>query len=146
MEERSLTSPQPDGEGVATAVDRALEGGRNEAIGWIKAHGTGTQLGDAAEARGLAALLGPRLTRTPVTALKPLIGHCLGASAAVEMVAAILALQAGFVPPTLGTESVDPELPRLDLVTRRRRSAARTILCLSQSFGGRSAALFISRD
>lgn len=114
-------------------------------LGWIKAHGTGTRLNDAAECRGLAAALGPVLERAWLTSLKPTIGHCLGASAAVETVATGLALADGLVPATVGTRGLDPELPRCAVATsicEDRRPAA---LLLAESFGGRCAATVLRR-
>ncbi len=76
--------------------------------------------------------------------MKPALGHCLGASAAVEMVGAILALHQGVVPPTLGSEQTDPELPPHRVATLGCRPAADTVLLLAESFGGRCAALTLS--
>ena len=151
-EPHSMTAPDPAGSATASAVRQALDsrgtlpaglpsGARG--IGWIKAHGTGTRLGDAAECRGLAAALGPALGDIPITGLKPLLGHCLGASGAVEAVAAVLALRRGVVPATLGTCTVDPDLPACRVATEPMPLEARGALLLSESFGGRSAALVL---
>jgi len=142
-ESYSMTSPDPSGAGVAEAGREALAG-LGEVPGWIKAHGTGTRLNDAAECRGLASLLGETLAQIPMTSLKPALGHCLGASAAVETVAAILALQQGIVPSTWGSDQTDPELPPHRLATHAGRPAADSVLLLAESFGGRCAALTLS--
>ena len=141
----SLVAPDPTGRDICRAATRALSGIALEEVGWVKAHGTGTRLGDAAEIRGLAALFGARLATVPIAGLKPLFGHCLGASGAVEAVAAVLAMERGMVPATLGTRDVDPELPSCDVALAPRTVAARAALLLSQGFGGRSMALVIGR-
>lgn len=138
-EDGSMTAPDAAGGGILRAARLALTGTNPGRIGWIKAHGTGTRLNDAAECRGLdGALAG-----VPASSLKPLLGHCLGASGAVELVAAVLALGAGVIPPTLTTTEVDPALGSrrivLDLETLLRPAA----LLLSQSLGGRCAALVV---
>ena len=141
----SMIRPDPAGTGVAEAACAALTGIPREEVGWIKAHGTGTKVNDAAECQGLAALFGDRLSRTPISSLKPMLGHCLGASGAVEAVAAILALERGIIPPTLGTTQIDPGLPGCTVATRVERSSARRVLILAESFAGRCAAVTVGR-
>ena len=142
-ETHSMTAPDPGGAAVSSAVRQALGMGGGSDIGWIKAHATGTQQGDASECHGLAAALGPALSQIPMSGLKPLLGHCLGASGAVEAVAAVLALGRQIVPATLGTRIVDPQLPDCRVVTSAERLAGPGVLLLSESFGGRSAALLL---
>ncbi len=139
-ERYSMMAPDPAGGGVARAARMALEGlcGR---VGWVKAHGSGTRLGDEAELRGLGRVLGDELSRTPVTGLKPIVGHCLGASAAVEAVMTLIALREGLVPPTVGTRALDPALPRCELVTEPRAALSGDVLLLAEGFGGRAGAL-----
>jgi 3-oxoacyl-(acyl-carrier-protein) synthase len=83
------------------------------------------------------------LGRIPISGLKPLFGHCLGASGAVEAVAAVLAVGLETVPATLGTRVVDPRLPDCRVVTSAERLSDPGVLLLSESFGGRSAALLL---
>ena len=144
-ESYSAVAPDPSGAGVAQAVRAALAGTDPTEIGWIKAHGTGTRANDAAECRGLAAALGPSLERSWLTSLKPAIGHCLGASAAVEAVAAVLALEDGLVPATLGTSRIDPALPCCAVATTVREDRRPAALLLEESFGGRCAATLLRR-
>lgn len=139
-EDGSMTAPDPAGRGVARASQHALAGVRGR-VGWIKAHGTATRVNDAAECRALDGALAD----TPVSSLKPLLGHTLGASGAVELVAAVLAIRARVVPPTLGTTLVDPSLGGRRIVLEPERFEGSTALLLSQSLGGRCAALAIRR-
>jgi 3-oxoacyl-[acyl-carrier-protein] synthase II len=140
----SMTSPDPTGSGVVDAVRDALGVMDPGEIGWIKTHGTGTRLNDAAECRGLAAIYGESLPATPLTSFKPAVGHCLGASAGVETVGAITALERRLVPPTLGSEAVDPELPPYTVAQVTSNSDKATALVLAESFGGRCTALVLT--
>ena len=140
-EAHSATSPEPEGHGVAASIRGAMRGIPLARLRWVKTHGTGTRLNDAAECRGIATALGGLMQVTPLTSLKPTLGHALGASGATEAVAAVLALREGFIPATLGTQEVDPELPPCHLVTSREKVAPGIALVLAEGFGGRCAAL-----
>jgi 3-oxoacyl-[acyl-carrier-protein] synthase II len=142
-ESHDAVRPDPSGIAVLEAARRALGSTEPARIRWIKAHGTGTRLGDAAEYRGLAALLDD-LRRIPVVSLKSLLGHCLGASAAVEAVAVTLTLEDGVVPATLGTEEVDGEFLELRVGTRTGECSPGPVLALTEGFGGRCVALLFA--
>lgn len=144
-EAHSFTAPDPTGAGVSAAVRQALGALDTNQIGWIKTHGTGTRANDLAECRGLAAVFGGGLVRARLTSLKPALGHCLGASGAVEAVGAVLSLEVGAVPPTVNTEQIDPELPPCTVATRPECSTTGAVLLLAESFGGRCAALVLER-
>jgi 3-oxoacyl-[acyl-carrier-protein] synthase II len=145
-ETTSATAPDPEGTGVVAAARQALgETGARE-IAWVKTHGTGTRLNDTAECRGLARLLGARVAEVPLTSLKGAVGHAMGASGGIESVAATLALGRGLVPPSCGTEEVDPELGPCRIAMRAERSAAGRVLLLGEGFGGRCAALVLERN
>ena len=143
-----MTAPDPAGSGIVDAVKAAFADTEEAqtGVGWIKTHGTGTRLNDAAECRGLVNIFGDRLAEIPLTSLKPTLGHCLGASGAVEAVASILALEWGLIPPTLGTTDIDPELLPCPVALRPRVMEASLALLLSESFGGRCAALALRRS
>lgn len=138
-ESGSLTAPDAAGQGVRRAAAAALRGTDGDAIGWIKAHGTATRLNDAAEVCGLTDLA----PRAPVTSLKAQLGHCLGASGALELVAAVLAMREGFIPATLGTTAVDPAFAGRRVATSAEPLERRGVLLLSQSLGGRCAAMVV---
>jgi 3-oxoacyl-[acyl-carrier-protein] synthase II len=84
------------------------------------------------------------LRRIPVVSLKSLLGHCLGASAAVEAVAVTLTLEDGVVPATLGTEEVDGEFLELRVGTRTGECSPGPVLALTEGFGGRCVALLFA--
>lgn len=142
-ESYSMTAPDPSGSAVASAVRQAIAAGGTTGLGWIKCHATGTRRGDASECHGLQSVFGTELGRIAMSGLKPLLGHCLGASGAVETVAAVLALGQALVPGTIGTGTVDPGLPPCTVALHPRPLDAPAALLLSESFGGRAAALLL---
>jgi 3-oxoacyl-[acyl-carrier-protein] synthase II len=140
-----ITHPRPDGAGMVLAMQRALQesGACAEEIDYVNAHGTATPLNDLLETRALKTLLGARAYHVPVSSTKSMVGHCLGAAGAVEAVACVLALRAGFVPPTANLQYADPECD-LDYVPRcGRLQALRTVLSNSYGFGGNNTSLLL---
>jgi 3-oxoacyl-[acyl-carrier-protein] synthase II len=118
-----LTAPAPDGRPAARAIELALSdaGLGPDEVGYVNAHGTSTQLNDAAETIALKAALGEaRAKQIPVSSTKSAIGHLLGAAGAVEAVATVETLRTRIIPPTLGYEVPDPELD-LDYVPGEAR-------------------------
>lgn len=137
------TAPRPDGSGMAAAMERALaQAGIAPAdVGWVCAHGTGTQRSDAAEALALHRVFGDR--PPPVSGLKGALGHTLGAATAVEAVASVLALRDGLLPPTANLERADPDLD-LDVVARPREAPGlRWTVSCGYAFGGLNSALLL---
>ncbi|WP_413320640.1 beta-ketoacyl-[acyl-carrier-protein] synthase family protein [Agrococcus sp. 1P02AA] len=138
------TAPEPDGRGAAAAMRAALDDARRSAadIDHVNAHGTGTPLNDAMEARALAAVLGPSLAGVPVTSTKSTTGHLLGGAGTLEAALSLLAMRDGVIPPTINLD--DPEFPQLDVVAHEARpTALRTVLSTSFGFGGHNAALVL---
>ena len=114
-----------------------------EEVDWIKAHGTGTPANDVSEAQAIRTVFGAGGRRIPVTSLKATLGHSLGASGAVEAVAAVLALNGGFIPATLNLREPDPGCD-LDVVRDGPRPLkARTVLANAFGFGGNNAAILL---
>ncbi|MFJ6788448.1 beta-ketoacyl-[acyl-carrier-protein] synthase family protein [Streptomyces angustmyceticus] len=141
------TAPDPTGAGAVRAMRGALaDAGRApEDVGQISAHGTGTVLNDRIEAAALREVLGPdHLSRTPVTAVKSMTGHMLGASGAAEAVAAVLSLRDRRIPPIRNCDH--PEEPGLDLVVKGARDwDGDVVLSNSFGFGGHNAVLVLTR-
>ncbi len=143
-----LTAPEPDGGPASRAIEFALSdaGATAADLDYINAHGTSTQLNDAAETRALKLALGEHARRIPISSTKSAIGHLLGAAGAVEAVATIRTLITGVIAPTLGYEVPDPELD-LDYVPGEARplitSNGHPPLALSNSFafGGHNVSL-----
>ena len=110
----------------------------------VFAHAAGTQAGDAAEVRALGAALGEALGGVPVTAMKSMTGHMLGASGAAQAVAAVKAIASGTVPPTINCEHLDDGLS-IDCVRGAPRQGRCGSCCPTPSaFGGQNAALVFS--
>jgi 3-oxoacyl-[acyl-carrier-protein] synthase II len=145
-----LTAPEPTGGPASRAIELAISDAGAEAadIDYVNAHGTSTQLNDAAETAALKLALGQAARRVPISSTKSSIGHTLGAAGAVEAVATVRTLLTGVIAPTLGYEVPDPELD-LDYVPGEARplipADGRPPLALSNSFafGGHNVALAI---
>jgi len=139
-----LTSPSPGGRVAATCMRAALADAGIDAadVAHVNAHATSTMVGDAAEARAIAAVFGPR--RVPVTANKGVTGHMMAASGAAEVVICLLSLARSMAPPTANTVAVDDDL-EIDLVLGRPRPlSAGAALSNSFGFGGHNAALVLT--
>lgn len=143
-----VCQPDPQGSGLARAIERALlrAGVRAEAIGYVNAHGTGTPLNDRSEARGLRRVFGERVADVPVSSTKGATGHTFEASGAVEAVISIIALEQGLLPPTTGYLAPDPDCAPLNVLTQA--TDARGIeyaLTVNSAFGGANTALVLRR-
>ncbi|PQV63650.1 3-oxoacyl-(acyl-carrier-protein) synthase [Abditibacterium utsteinense] len=137
-----MTSMHASGEFIARAIEDALQKAGNPKIDYINAHGTATQ-NDLVEARAIERVFG---NRVPVSSTKPLTGHLLGASGAVEAVICLLAMRENFAPPTLNLEDVDTEL-NLDFVPQiGRKMEINATLSLNYGFGGHIGALVFERN
>ena len=112
----------------------------------INAHGTGTKAGDISETSAIHQVVGAHAARIPVSATKALHGHLMGATGALELVAAILALRNAVAPPTAHLWEPDPECD-LDYVPLEARPLARAEVAMSNSFGfgGNNAVLVVRR-
>jgi nodulation protein E len=134
---------QPSADGAARAMRSAICDGRllPEAIGYINAHGTGTQANDPTETAAIRAVFGAHANRLAVSSTKSMHGHALGAAGALEALAAILALRDGFLPPTANYNEPDPTCD-LDVVPNSARDAQNEYaLSNSFAFGGLNAVL-----
>ena len=123
-----LTDPSADG--AARAMRMALRDLAPSDVAYINAHGTATRANDATETIAIKSVLGDRV---PVSSTKSMHGHAMGASGAIEIVCSLLALNDGFLPPTINLETRDPACD-LDYVPNAPRPA-RAPLFLSNSFG-----------
>lgn len=137
------TRPDPSGTSAARAIQHALEkaGCTPQELDGIFAHATGTVVGDRAEAQALSVALGESLEHIPATAIKSAVGHLLGASGAVQAVAAVKALQSQTLPPTRNLDSLDPECSLNIVVGEAQPMPMRILLSTAFGFGGHNAAL-----
>jgi 3-oxoacyl-[acyl-carrier-protein] synthase II len=110
----------------------------------VNAHGTATTQNDRAEARGFRAVFRDRTPSVPVTSLKSMIGHCLGAAGGIEAAVLALSVARGIIPPTINHAETDPECP-IDVVANSARDArVRCGVSTSLGFGGNDSALVIT--
>lgn len=142
-----ITAPDEEGRGAARAMRNCLEDARRPADGidYINAHGTSTPLGDLAETKAMKSVFGAHAKRLMISSTKSQLGHLLGASGGVELVASALAIHRGQIPPTINLDTPDPECD-LDYVPNVAREA-RVDYAMSNSFGfgGHNASLLIGR-
>lgn len=137
----------PDAAQQAVSMKMALRdaGISPEDIDYINAHGTSTQLNDAAESKAIKIVFGEKAYSIPVSSNKSMIGHLACAAGAVEAVAAVMTIRNGIIPPTVNYETPDPECD-LDYVPNQARKQQVNI-CLSNSFGmgGQNSSIIIKR-
>jgi 3-oxoacyl-[acyl-carrier-protein] synthase II len=136
-----VSAPEPSGESAKRAILKAIEDAalRPDEIDYVCAHGTGTPLNDSTETRALKLALGEHAYRIPVSSVKSMIGHLLGAAGALSAVAAVKALETGCIPPTINQFAPDPECD-LDYVPWKPRNVPiRSALVNGFGFGGQNS-------
>ena len=139
-----ITIPAPGGSGAAACMELALAdaGLVPDRIGHVNAHGTSTPLNDAAEAEAITKVFGP--PGPPLTSIKGVTGHAMGAAGAIEAVSVALTIERGLIPPTAGYEIADPEI-QLDVVTGSPRPwTPGPVLSNSFGFGGHNGCLVVA--
>ena len=142
-----ITQPQSDG--AALAMRKALKdaGATPDDVGYINAHGTGTQANDAVEAAAIHKVFGDRGPQIPISSTKSLHGHAMGATGALEAIATVIALQTGKLPFNAGVTTIDPAV-NLDVILNQPRTAdpGRSIaLSNSLAFGGLNGVVAFKR-
>ncbi|HEY8655236.1 MAG TPA: beta-ketoacyl-ACP synthase II [Candidatus Limnocylindria bacterium] len=140
-----ITSPSPEGEGNARAMEMALTqaGLAPSQIGYVNAHGTSTQPNDREETAAIKKVFGAHAYKLLVSSTKSMTGHLLGAAGALEAIACLLAMRDGRIPPTINYTTPDPALD-LDYVPNTARDAKVTAaLSNSMGFGGHNASLVL---
>ncbi|MEW6357136.1 MAG: beta-ketoacyl-[acyl-carrier-protein] synthase family protein [Planctomycetota bacterium] len=143
----AMTHHDPSGAGITEALTTALRRGAiaPKDIGYINAHGTGTQQNDIVETTAIRNAFGDAADRIPVSSTKPVTGHLLGAAGSIEFAIALLAMRDGFLPPTINLDHPDPACD-LDYVPKVGRPAAiQNCLSISSGLGGQVCVLIASR-
>ena len=142
-----MTQPAPEGVGAAECMTLALEdGGMAPAdVGYINAHGTGTQFNDVAETQAVKRVFGEHARRLAISSTKSMTGHSLGASGTIEAAYTVLALARGVLPPTINLEEADPECDLDYLQDGARSVQVETALSNSFGFGGTNVTLGFRR-
>ncbi len=142
-----ITGMDPKGRGQALAIERAMAQARlsTEDVDYICTHGTGTITNDRVETLAIKRIIKDRARQVPVSSIKSMVGHAMGAASAIEAVACALAIDRGAVPPTINFNVPDPDCD-LDIVPNTARALnASVILSNAAAFGGNnSCAVFRS--
>ncbi|MGA1980009.1 MAG: beta-ketoacyl-ACP synthase II [Sedimentisphaerales bacterium] len=144
-----ITAPPPSGEGAAMAMKLALidAGVEKEKIDYINAHGTGTELNDIAESIAIKSVFGDHAYKLAISSTKSCLGHLLGATGAVELIASVKAITESIIPPTINLDNQDQRCDlKMDYVPLKAREA-KVDFALSNSlgFGGHNACLVVGK-
>ncbi|MFF7394305.1 beta-ketoacyl-[acyl-carrier-protein] synthase family protein [Streptomyces scabiei] len=141
-----MTGLRPDGKEMAEAIDLALAEARlnPQAIDYVNAHGSGTKQNDRHETAAFKRSLGEHAYRTPVSSIKSMVGHSLGAIGSIEIAASALAMEYDVVPPTANLHHADPEcdLDYVPVVARDQLIDA--VLTVGSGFGGFQSAMVLA--
>ncbi|MCZ1005899.1 beta-ketoacyl-[acyl-carrier-protein] synthase family protein [Streptomyces lydicus] len=143
-----MTGLTQEGLEMAEAINRALGDARIDAtqVDYVNAHGSGTQQNDRHETAAVKRSLGEHARKIPMSSIKSMVGHSLGAIGAIEIVACVLALTHQVVPPTANYETPDPECD-LDYVPKTARELPlRSVLSVGSGFGGFQSAVVLTRQ
>lgn len=140
-----ITRPHPEGTGTVAATRRALaeSGIRPDDVDFINAHGTGTHANDLIESKATREVFGERAL--PISSIKSMIGHAMGASSALEAVACVMTVKTGVYPPTIGHEVPDPECPVSLVANVARKGPSDIVINNSLAFGGYDAVTVFAR-
>jgi len=137
----------PSVEGVSQCMKKAMResGISSNDVDYISAHGTGTPTNDKVECAAIARVFSDEYKSIPISSIKSMIGHTMGAASALEAVTCVLALKHGMIPPTVNYETPDPECD-VDCVPNRARDAhLNIVLNNSYAFGGNNASLALRK-
>ena len=144
-----MTAPHPDGLGATNVMIETMKdaGVNPEEIDYVNVHGTSTPLGDIAEVKAIQKVFGDLAYKLNVSSTKSMTGHLLGAAGAVEAIACILAIQHGYIPPTINHFTDDPEIdPRLNLTfNEAQERKVRVALSNTFGFGGHNASVLFKQ-
>lgn len=142
-----ITAPKEDGDGPVRAMRLALADARvnPEQVAYVNAHGTSTPFNDKVETLAIKRVFGDHARKLAVSSTKSMVGHLLGASAAIELAMATLSVQRGQVHPTINQEVPDPDCD-LDYVPNTAREMAVPVaISNSLGFGGHNTCLVVGR-
>jgi 3-oxoacyl-[acyl-carrier-protein] synthase II len=142
-----ITAPDPKGKAAVLAMNKAIfdAGISKKDVDYINAHGTSTVLNDKIETFAIKEVFGDKAYGIPVSSIKSMTGHLLGGAAVVELIATVLAMQEGFIPPTINYEMPDPECD-LDYVPNvSRNQQIKCAISNSLGFGGHNATLVVKK-
>ncbi len=140
-----ITRPHPEAVGSIVAMRAAIErsGIAPADVDFVNAHGTGTKHNDLAESKVIRDVFGDR--RVPVSSMKSMLGHCMGAASALEAIGCVFTIETGIYPPTIGYETPDPECDVAVVANVARRGKSDVVVNNSLAFGGYNAVTVFAR-
>ena len=141
-----ITAPSPGGEGAVRAMHLCLaDGGLNiEDVQYINAHGTSTPYNDKSESEAIKTLFGEYAYKLNVSSTKSMVGHLLGAAGGVELIASVLAINNGMIPPTINYEEPDPDCDLNYTPNQPVEKKVKAAISNTFGFGGHNAVLSVS--
>ena len=142
-----FTSPAPEGEGGARAMQQALQtaGLKPEEIGYINAHGTSTELNDLCETQAIKTVFKEHAYKLNVSSTKSMTGHLLGAAGGIEAVFSVMALKTGIIPPTINYENPDEQCDLNYTPNKSEQRQLNAVLSNSFGFGGTNVSLVFKK-
>jgi beta-ketoacyl-acyl-carrier-protein synthase II len=140
-----ITAPAEDGKGGAAAITQALAiaGINKDQVGYINAHGTGTELNDVSETLAIKSALGEHAYQIPVSSTKSMTGHMMGATGALEAIFCVQAVRTGYLPPTIHYQTPDPRCDLDYIPNQARQSKVDVAVSNAFGFGGHNAVLVV---
>lgn len=141
------TAPHPDGIGAQASMRRALEESslNLEDISYISAHGTGTRANDSSESLAVRKVFGAQSDRLPISSIKSMLGHTMGAASAIEAIACALTIGAKIIPPTANYRESDPECLQAVVPNQALECPVEVAMSNSFAFGGNIATIVMKR-
>ena len=142
-----MTSPAPNGEGAVRAMNMAIResGIEPSAIDYINAHGTSTPLNDASETAAIKEVFRESAYGLKISSTKSMVGHLLGAAAAIELIFCVLAIRDGKIPPTINQEHRDPECDLNYVPNSAQDHTVNVALSNAFGFGGHNCTIIVKR-
>jgi 3-oxoacyl-[acyl-carrier-protein] synthase II len=144
-----MTAPHPEGKGAMNSMRLALEDAGLDiaSVDYLNAHGTSTPLGDVAEIAAVQSLFGEYAYKMNISSTKSMTGHLLGATAAIEALACILAITKGIIPPTINVEQIDPAIdPKLNLtIGCAQHREVKVAMSNTFGFGGHNSTIILKK-
>jgi 3-oxoacyl-[acyl-carrier-protein] synthase II len=138
---------QPSIGGISQCMVKAMQGAGVQAddVDYISAHGTGTIANDRTECAAIKEVFGPRYKKIPISSIKSMLGHTMGAASALEAIACTITLKNDIIPPTINYETPDPECDIDCVPNKARRHTINIALNNSYAFGGNNASLVLKK-
>ena len=140
-----ITAPAEDGSGGAAAIRQAMASAEvnPDQVGYINAHGTGTELNDLSETKAIKAALGDQAYQIPVSSTKSMTGHMMGATGALETILCVQAVKTGHLPPTIHYHTPDPRCDLDYIPNQAREKKIEVAINNAFGFGGHNAVLVV---